>query len=145
MSIARVTALRSTCPRRSVGCVLADRFGKVLATGYNGVPTGMEHCKENGGTCPACLSESGKDLDGCHAVHAEQNALMQCSEVRDIYACYVTTSPCMTCVKMLMNTGCRVIWYDEPYPNSLAAGELWLQMGQGRQWGLSERSLHNLR
>lgn len=46
LRLAEVTALRGTCLRRQVGCVLVDYGGRVLATGYNGVPRGMPHCNE---------------------------------------------------------------------------------------------------
>ena len=52
MSIARLVATRSTCLRRAVGAVLV-KDKRILATGYNGVPTGIRHCEENG-----CLRES---------------------------------------------------------------------------------------
>lgn len=142
LALAVVTAQRSTCLRRSVGCVLLNAQGQVLATGYNGVPAGWPHCNEPTSgkndkipvyehACAGAAAASGQDLDSCSAIHAEQNALLQCPDVGLIEACYVTTSPCVTCVKLLLNTGCRRIVFVEEYPQPLAK-QLWAQAG--RSW-----------
>jgi len=141
MELARATAKRSTCLRRQVGCVLLDQYGHIIATGYNGVAAGMPHCNEMNPhydepapkglvrpkyihACSGAASPSGTNLEGCEAIHAEQNALLQCKDAQSIHTCVVTASPCITCVKLLMNTGCRQIVFAEEYPHP-AAGELW--------------------
>jgi dCMP deaminase len=116
MNLARLVASRATCVRRAVGCVLVDRDSHVIATGYNGVPRGMPHCTD-GATCAGAREQSGRGLDRCLAIHAEQNALLQCRDTREIRVAYVTTAPCIHCLKLLMNTGCEVIRYDECYPD----------------------------
>jgi len=130
MGIADITAGRSTCSRRSVGCVLLDADGFILATGYNGVAAGQPHCNE---ACPCSghNAPSGTNLDACGAIHAEQNALLRCRDVREIRTAYVTCSPCMHCTKMLLNTGCQRIVYLDDYPAN-GARELW--EGAGRIW-----------
>jgi dCMP deaminase len=141
MAVARETAKRATCLRRSVGCVLVDRRGHVLSTGYNGVAAGLPHCNEprfdrwpdgliiSGphfpDACPGHASPSGTNLDACQAVHAEQNALLQCRDPWEIDTCYVTASPCVTCTKLLLNTSCSRIIFAEEYPQP-AAKQLWL-------------------
>lgn len=159
MGLARLTAGRSTCLRRAVGCVLLNERGHVLATGYNGVAAGQPHCNEPTGEAPnpslrvavgvyraaehwersmvplyanACSgaeAPSGQNLDGCQAIHAEQNALLQCRDVYDIHTAYVTASPCVTCVKLLLNTGCQRIVYDEPYPHG-SSELIWVRAGR---------------
>lgn len=151
MEVARVTARRATCLRRAVGCVLLDKDGFILSTGYNGVAAGQPHCNKQTGTvrhwdaanmvdrkapafdhaCPGAFAQSGTQLDGCHAIHAEQNALLRCPDVRLIHTAFVTASPCMTCVKLLMNTACQTIIFGEPYPHN-EAQTLWESMG--REW-----------
>jgi dCMP deaminase len=139
MEMAAVTAKRSTCLRRHVGCVLLNARGHVLSTGYNGVAAGLPHCNEENKfgeqqypfSCTGAQAESGKDLDLCQAIHAEQNALLQCRDVHEIDACYVTTSPCITCIKLLLNTSCRQICYHELYSH-LVAEDIWLKAG--RTW-----------
>ena len=66
------------------------------------------------------------------AIHAEQNALLQCRDVYLIDTCFVTCSPCMTCTKLLLNTGCRKICFSEVYTGSVEAEKLWLS--SGRTW-----------
>jgi len=151
-ALARETAKRSTCLRRAVGCVLLNARGHVLATGYNGVAAGLPHCNEPTEeapwrdargelvlpsvkypyACPAAHAASGTQLDGCGAIHAEQNALLQCPDVYAIEACYVTTPPCVTCTKLLLNTGCRVIYCEGDYPHAALARDLWASAA--RSW-----------
>lgn len=87
--------------------------------------------------CAGATAPSGTQLEGCEAIHAEQNALLQCPDVRRIHTAYVTCSPCVTCVKLLMNTGCRRIIFAEPYAHDQAARELWNFYGppvSNREW-----------
>lgn len=147
LGLAWLCAKRATCLRRSVGCVLLDVRGHVLATGYNGVASGMPHCNhldaqvacETSGlvystyphACPGATSASGTNLDGCQAIHAEQNALLQCRDPWAIDTAYCTTAPCMTCTKLFLNTSCRRIVFDENYPHT-EARDLWTR--SGRLW-----------
>lgn len=137
MEVALCTARRSTCLRRAVGCVLLNDRGHVLATGYNGVAAGLPHCNqevpatgEYPHACDGAHSASGTNLDGCQAIHAEQNALLQCRDVYGIAECICTTAPCMTCTKLLLNTGCQIITYLEDYPHAEAARKLWVSAGR---------------
>jgi dCMP deaminase len=149
MGLALLTAERATCLRRKVGCVLLNERGHVLSTGYNGVAAGQPHCnhmkveviglgndkrveKTFPHACSAAHAPSGTQLDGCQAIHAEQNALLQCRDVFQIHTAYVTASPCVTCTKLFMNTGCQRIIFLEEYPHS-AAQELWTS-SPGRSW-----------
>lgn len=132
IKIAATIAERSTCARRNVGCILVNKDGHVLATGYNGVPAGTAHCRDaflSSNRCSSANAESGKDLDSCKAIHAEQNALLQCPDVREIDTCYTTTQPCIHCIKLLMNTGCKRIVFSEPYSHHLAE-QMWLESGR---------------
>lgn len=123
LALAKTIAKRSTCARRAVGCVLVDRDGRVLSMGHNGVACGMPHCTEN--PCEGATLPSGTGLDLCQAIHAEQNALMFCNDIMKIDRCFVTVSPCIHCVKMLMNTSCRKIIFAEEYAHSEQARKLW--------------------
>lgn len=141
IELARLTAKRATCLRRQVGCVLLNERGHVLATGYNGVAAGQPHCNEevwgDGAVltwphaCSGAKAPSGQALDACQAIHAEQNALLQCRDVWSIHSAYITASPCITCTKLLMNTSCKRIVFSEPYPHN-EAEKLWV--GGGREW-----------
>ena len=126
--MALVVSSRGTCIRRRVGCVLVSKDGKVLATGYNGVPSGFHHCIDT--PCEGARFKSGKGLDKCEAIHAEQNALLQVSDVSLIDTAYCTTAPCIHCLKLLLNTGCKRIVFNEDYPHSDASRDLWERAGR---------------
>ena len=76
MNITYLVRERSTCLRRKVGAIaVKDRH--ILATGYNGAPSGVRHCLETG-----CLREqmgipSGQRHEICRGLHAEQNVIIQ--------------------------------------------------------------------
>ena len=130
MLMTQVISMRATCSRRQVGCVLVDNHDNVISTGYNGVARGMLHCTEY--PCPGADCLSGQGLDLCEAIHAEQNALLQCSDVNKIKDCYTSTFPCVHCIKLLMNTSCLNIYYHEPYPGMEQGNKLWLKSSSNR-------------
>ena len=150
MRIAEVVATQATCLRRAVGCVLVNSRGHIRATGYNGRAAGLLHCNMHDPmhktgyphACKGAFAKSGEQLDSCEAIHAEQNALLQCPNVYDITACYVTVSPCITCVKLLMNTSCRAIYFREEYPYLEEARRLWL-LNPERVWVKVPRGGHS--
>lgn len=135
-SMALLASSRSTCPRRSVGCVLVNHRGHVLSTGYNGPASGQPHCIDH--PCEGACAAPGTKLDACEALHAEQNALLQCRDVYQIETAYVTASPCITCTKLFLNTSCKRIVYLNEYPHP-AARLLW--EGAGRKWEKYEGQL----
>ncbi len=122
MQIAKLAATRSTCLRRQVGAVIV-KDKRVLATGYNGAPSGLTHCLEIG-----CMREkngvpSGQRHELCRAIHAEQNAIIQAATSGiSIYGgtLYSTTFPCILCAKMLINSGIKEIYIEEGYPDELS-------------------------
>lgn len=122
LGIADLVSRRSTCLRRRVGAVLVkDR--RILATGYNGVPSKIRHCEEVG-----CIREklnvpSGERHELCRGLHAEQNAFLQAAlhgtSVKD--AClYSTTQPCIICAKMIINAGITEIVIKGDYPDKMS-------------------------
>ena len=113
--MARLVALRGTCLRRQVGCVLVDERNRVLATGYNGAARGQPHCGEPGCVCGGQRYRSGEGLDACLAIHAEQNALLQCKDSDAVNTANVTVTPCVSCAKLLLNTGVGRIVAWAPY------------------------------
>lgn len=138
IDMARLVASRSTCIRRHVGCVLVDKRNHVLATGYNGVPAGSEHCNEIDvprsvitfpHACAGADSPSGTNLDACLAVHAEQNAVLQCRDAHSIAKAYVTAFPCPSCAKLLLNTSCLEVVYLEPYGEGEGL-DMWIRAGR---------------
>ncbi len=109
LKIASVVAERSTCRRHHVGAV-AVRDKHILATGYNGAPSGFQDCLELGCLRDKLNIPSGERHEICRGIHAEQNAIIQAGlhgvslEGSTIYA---THTPCILCAKMLVNTRIR--------------------------------------
>jgi dCMP deaminase len=137
LKIARLVSTRTTCPRRSVGCVIINRYGHIKATGYNGVPRGFPHCINT--PCGGHDSESGKNLDSCMATHAEQNALLQCNNTMRIDTIFLTTAPCITCAKLIGNTSCKTVIYSEKYSDRSGI-EMLNKLGiQTRYEGIDDR------
>ena len=129
MRVAEALSEMATCHRRKVGCVLLDANWKIIGTGYNGVPSGMDHCSE-GSLCPGAMAESGTNLDRCYSIHAENNALMQCHNTDDIRIAVCTTWPCARCLMTLMNTGCQTIIFRRAYPGMVDGMQLWDDHGR---------------
>ena len=118
MQIAELASKRSTCLSRKIGAVLV-RDRRILATGYNGPPSGIEHCDERGGCLRRQLDvPSGQRHEICRAVHAEQNLIAQSSKYGAIV--YVTHQPCFICTKILMSAGIAEIHYKHGYPDELS-------------------------
>jgi dCMP deaminase len=121
MDIAFLVAKRSTCRRRRVGAIaVADK--RILATGYNGAPSGLDHCLDIG-----CLREelgiaSGERHELCRGLHAEQNVIIQAAyhgvSIKGA-TLYCTNLPCSICSKMLINAGIVHIVYQDGYADSM--------------------------
>jgi dCMP deaminase len=109
MKIAYAISERSTCDRALVGCVLVTDK-RILTSGFNGSPSGLEHCDEIGHLM----------VDGhcVRTIHAETNAIIQAAlhgvSTRGA-TCYVTHFPCINCTKALINAGISRIVYSVSY------------------------------
>ena len=122
MAIVDDVATRSTCCRRKVGAILV-KDKRVIATGYNGGPTGLAHCLDIGCLRQKLKIPSGQQHELCRGVHAEQNAIIQAARYgvhTDGSILYCTTQPCAQCTKMLLNAGVTEIVFWEGYPDGLA-------------------------
>jgi dCMP deaminase len=122
LKIAVLVAERSTCLRRKVGAVLV-REKRILATGYNGVPHGIAHCDKVGCMRSRMKLKSSTHIELCRGIHAEQNAIVQAatSGVNISGAVlYCTHEPCITCTKILINSGIKEFRVTEPYPDAFA-------------------------
>lgn len=98
-----VVEKRSVCTRLKVAALIAVD-GRVLALGYNGPPSGVSHCCKEGAV--RCTG----------SVHAEMNAIAFCSKngvSTKGATLYVSSSPCLSCAKMIINSGIvRVVYRD---------------------------------
>lgn len=122
MDIAEDSKIRSTCLSRQVGAVII-KDKQIIATGYNGAPTGAIHCTDIG-YCERRLRgiPSGQGLELCRAGHAEANAINQCAKHGT--SCngatlYVTTQPCVFCCIHLIQAGIKKVIFKGEYPTGL--------------------------
>lgn len=126
MEMAELARKRTTCIRRGVGAVIV-KDNRVLATGYNGTPTGIAHCEETGCLRQKMNVPSGKQHELCRGLHAEQNAIVQAAKMGvsiDGATLYCTTRPCVICSKMLINAGIKRVVISESYPDELGEAML---------------------
>jgi dCMP deaminase len=109
--------------QRHVGAVVS-KDKRILTTGYNGAPAGIESCVERGECMRRRLNiKSGTRQELCYAVHAEQNAIIQAARlgVSLIGATmYVTHFPCSICAKIIINSGIKRIVYINDYPDDFS-------------------------
>jgi len=109
LKIASVVAERSTCRRHHVGAV-AVKDKHMLATGYNGAPSGSKDCLELGCLRNELNIPSGTRQEICRGIHAEQNVIIQAS-LHGVSlggsTIYCTHTPCQMCAKMLVNAGIK--------------------------------------
>ena len=115
--MAKLAATRSTCLAFPVGAVIVkDR--QVLATGYNGSPSGSAHCTAQGFCYPgldSCDSPSGLPS---RAIHAEANAIAQAAKhgiSTHGASIYVTLEPCLYCLKLIISAGIREVFYESDF------------------------------
>lgn len=108
---------RSTCERGHVSAIIV-RGNRIISSGYNGAPPGMDHCLDEG-----CLEETiyGKDehpvitVEGCtRAIHAEANAISWAA--RNGIACegaemWGKYSPCRPCAQLIVAAGITKFTY----------------------------------
>lgn len=122
MEITRVVSKRSTCTKRQVGAIIVKDY-RILTSGYNGAPRGIEHCQERGCLRKEMNIPSGERHELCRGLHAEQNAIIQAAwhgvkiEGSTMYCVY---QPCIICVKMMINAGIKELVYSGGYPDKLA-------------------------
>ena len=102
--MAKIWAENSYCQRRKVGALLVkDKM--IISDGYNGTPQGFEN---------VCEDEDGNTKS--YVLHAEANAITkvaQSSNSSKDATLYVTTSPCIECAKLIIQSGIkRVVFGD---------------------------------
>lgn len=117
LNVAEIFAYRSTCIKRKYGAVVVKE-DTVISTGYNGSPRGFDNCSDIG-TCPRMElgMHQGEGYGICRAIHAEQNALLNCSKDQtkgaDLYLSGVNpgdnsvhkAKPCPICARLIIQSG----------------------------------------
>lgn len=112
LNLASTVATRAACLRSQVGAVVVVD-NRVIGTGYNGTPPGDPNCSDGG--CPR--GQMGRDevaplssYENCTGLHAEVNALANCSTSARGGTIYVTREPCSWCVKVCRAAGVTPVW-----------------------------------
>ena len=110
MQVAHTVKTMATCDRKAVGAVLVDRRNRIVATGFNGAPSGLPHCCDVG-----CIMDDGNHC--VRVIHAETNAILEGMKRGEIEGStmYVTVFPCMRCLALMIQGGVRRVVYDEVY------------------------------
>lgn len=131
MHMAEELTKRATCQKAAVGAAILDAEGRVIGSGYNGVPRGYIHCTEI--DCGGAKMPAGSD--SCMAVHAEKNAILNCKGLLDdARMMVVTRAPCLPCTKFLANTNIETIYYQGEEPSERVR-RLWNGLGRAlKKW-----------
>jgi dCMP deaminase len=109
LEMAKIWAKNSYCVRRQVGALIVkDKM--IISDGYNGTPSGFENvCEdENNTTKP-------------YVLHAEANAITKVAKSNNSSenaTLYVTTSPCMECSKLIIQSGIKRVVFCDKYHNN---------------------------
>ena len=118
MKLARLIAEKSPCVRRKVGCIVTNADHRIVSCGYNGNISGHPHCTKE--TCYRYQNNipSGQMPELCAAIHAEQNAIVSAAiqgvSLENSFI-YVTTMPCITCMKMLLSVKPKWMFFESDY------------------------------
>jgi dCMP deaminase len=106
LEMARIWSKNSYCIRRQVGALIVkDRM--IISDGYNGTPEGFEN---------VCEDENNKTKP--YVLHAEANAITKVAKSNNSSegsTLYITTSPCMECAKLIIQSGIRRVVYSDKY------------------------------
>ena len=106
LRMARIWAENSYCERRKVGALLVkDKM--IISDGYNGTPAGFENI---------CEDENG--VTKSYVLHAEANAITKIAQSNNNSkgaTLYVTTSPCIECIKLIIQAGIKRVIFQELY------------------------------
>lgn len=109
LAMAMIWAGNSYCKRRKVGAILVkDKM--IISDGYNGTPAGFEN-----------VCEDDNSLTKPYVLHAEANAITKVANSNNSSfgsTLYVTSSPCMECSKLIIQSGIKRVVYMEQYRNA---------------------------
>lgn len=111
---------QSRCKSRQVGAIVV-KDDCMIAEGWNSPPKGS--CVENCAR-PKCngIGTSGSNLKEALCVHAEANAIANCSKrgvITDGAILYATNFPCVECCKLIISAGIKEVAYIHDYPNDI--------------------------
>jgi dCMP deaminase len=117
LMLAKLAATRSTCLAFPVGAVIVKNK-QIVATGYNGSPSGSAHCTAQGYCYPGLNSCDASKTLPSRAVHAEANAIAQAAKhgiSTSGASIYVTLEPCLSCLKLIISAGIKEVFYETSF------------------------------
>src|SRR6056297_3231816 len=109
LKMAMIWAQNSYCKRRQVGALLVKEK-MIISDGYNGTPSGFEN-----------ICEDDENITKPYVLHAEANAITKVAKSNNSSegaTMYVTTSPCMECSKLIIQSGIKRVVFSEKYHNT---------------------------
>jgi dCMP deaminase len=109
MKIAEVTSGLSYAKRLQVGAVIV-KDNQILATGYNGMPSGWENVCEHEVECELKTKPE--------VLHAETNAIAKVSQSTESSlgsTLFCTHAPCIECAKLIYQSGISTVYYRDEY------------------------------
>ncbi len=106
LRMAQIWAENSYCRRRQVGALIVKNK-MIISDGYNGTPVGFEN-----------VCEDENDHTKPYVLHAEANAITKVAQSHNSSSgatLYVTSSPCIECAKLIIQSGIKRVVYGEVY------------------------------
>ena len=113
MRVAVAASLRSKDPNTQVGACIADTNHRILSVGYNGTPSALNDDEFPWGTAEDPLHDKHN-----YVIHAEANAITKVARSNnssDGATLYVTSSPCIECAKLIIQSGIKRVVFSEYY------------------------------
>jgi len=108
LEMAKVWSENSYCIRRKVGAIIVKNR-MIISDGYNGTPAGFEN-----------ICEDDENRTKPYVLHAEANAITKVAKSNnssDGSTLYVTSSPCLECAKLIIQSGIIRVVYCDSYHN----------------------------
>lgn len=106
LQMAGIWAENSYCIRRQVGALIVkDKM--IISDGYNGTPSGFEN-----------VCEDENNVTKPYVLHAEANAITKVARSNNSSensTLYVTSSPCIECSKLIIQSGIKRVVYSDKY------------------------------
>lgn len=130
IKVAKACAENSKARKLQVGAIIV-KDNQIISDGFNGTPSGFDNnceneVKINREMCRVCEKEHCEGCDNIaldtkpEVLHAESNAITKCARsgrASEGATIYITHSPCLSCAKLIIQSGIKRVVYNEPYKN----------------------------
>lgn len=106
LRMAQIWAENSYCKRRQVGALIV-KDQRIISDGYNGTPSGFEN-----------VCEDANNMTKPYVLHAEANAITKVAASSNSSkgsTIYITSSPCIECAKLIIQSGIIRVVCSEKY------------------------------